>query len=41
MKDKNILLIPMGEGRIRIVTHLDYTNKMHEVLLYELKNFQK
>jgi threonine aldolase len=31
----------MGEGRIRIVTHLDYTDKMHEVLLDELKNFQK
>ena len=41
MKDKNILLTPMGEGRIRIVTHLDYTDKMHEVLLDELKNFQK
>ena len=39
MKDKNILLTPMGEGRIRIVTHLDYTNKMHEVFLYELKKF--
>ena len=41
MKDKNILLTPMGEGRIRIVTHLDYTEKMHQVLLDELKNFQK
>ena len=41
MKDKNILLTPMGEGRIRIVTHLDYTDKMHQVLLDELKNFQK
>lgn len=39
MKDKNILLTPMGEGRIRIVTHLDYTNEMHEILLKELKNF--
>lgn len=36
---KNILLTPMGEGKIRIVTHLDYTDKMHEVLLKELKNF--
>ena len=41
MKNKNILLTPMGEGRIRIVTHLDYTNKMHEILLEELKNFEK
>jgi threonine aldolase len=39
MKDKNILLTPMGEGRIRIVTHLDYTDKMHERLLQELKSF--
>ena len=39
MKEKNILLIPMGEGKIRIVTHLDYTNEMHEILLKELKNF--
>ncbi|MEE9407266.1 MAG: GntG family PLP-dependent aldolase [Polaribacter sp.] len=39
MKDKNILLTPMGEGRIRIVTHLDYTDKMHEILLKELRTF--
>jgi len=37
MKDKNIFLTPMGEGRIRIVTHLDYTDEMHEILLRELK----
>jgi threonine aldolase len=40
MKDKNILLTPMGEGRIRIVTHLDYSNEMHEVLLKALQNFK-
>ena len=39
MKAKNILLTPMGAGRIRIVTHLDYTNDMHEILLKELQNF--
>ena len=39
MKDKNILLTPMGEGRIRIVTHLDYTKEMHEILLKALKGF--
>lgn len=38
MKEKNILLISMGEGKIRIVTHLDYTNEMHTILLKELKN---
>jgi threonine aldolase len=41
MKAKNILLTPMGEGRIRIVTHLDYTNEMHEILIKELKEFLK
>ena len=41
MKDKEILLTPMGEGRIRIVTHLDYTNEMHDILLKELKFFKK
>ena len=39
MKDKNILLTPMGEGRIRIVTHLGYTKEMHKVLLKALKEF--
>ena len=39
MKEKNILLTPMGERKIRKVTHLDYSNKMHEILLKELKNF--
>lgn len=39
MKSKGILMIPMGEGKIRIVTHLDYTDVMHEKLLIELKNF--
>ncbi|APZ47052.1 threonine aldolase [Polaribacter reichenbachii] len=39
MAAKNILLTPMGEGKIRIVTHLDYTDDMHEILLKELKAF--
>ncbi len=39
MEEKNILLTPMGGGRIRIVTHLDYTNEMHEILLKELNSF--
>jgi len=39
MGSKDILLTPMGEGKIRIVTHLDYTDSMHEILLKELKNF--
>ncbi|SNR15559.1 threonine aldolase family protein [Tenacibaculum jejuense] len=40
MEDKGILLIPMGEGKIRIVTHLDYTDKMHKILLQALQNYQ-
>jgi threonine aldolase len=40
MKDKGILLTPMGEGKIRIVTHLDYTDEMHQRLLTELKEFK-
>ncbi|TYP99367.1 L-threonine aldolase [Tenacibaculum adriaticum] len=39
MEEKNIWMISMGEGKVRIVTHLDYTNEMHERLLTELKNF--
>lgn len=39
MKEKNILLTPMGEGKIRIVTHLDYTDLMHEKLLKAIKVF--
>ncbi|GFD92665.1 threonine aldolase [Alteromonas sp. KUL156] len=39
MADRGILLISMGEGKIRIVTHLDYTNEMHEKLLQELREF--
>ena len=39
MEAKGILLISMGEGKIRIVTHLDYTDKMHKRLLNELLSF--
>lgn len=39
MAQKNILLTPMGEGKIRIVTHLDYTDLMHQKLLKILKEF--
>ena len=37
--EKNILLTPMGDGKIRIVTHLDFSDQMLEKLLYELKGF--
>ena len=39
MATKGILLISMGEGKIRIVTHLDFTDTMLTVLLKELKSF--
>jgi threonine aldolase len=39
MEEKGILLISMGEGKIRIVTHLDFSNEMLEKLLNELKCF--
>lgn len=39
MEEKGILLISMGEGKIRIVTHLDYTDEMHKKLLKELQSF--
>ena len=41
MAKKNILLTPMGDGKIRIVTHLDFSEEMLEKLVYELKVFKK
>ena len=38
LKTKNIHIIGMGSNKLRMVTHLDYTNNMHEVLLTTLKN---
>ncbi len=40
MAKKDILLTPMGDGKIRIVTHLDFTDAMLDKLLDELKLFQ-
>lgn len=39
LKEKNILIIGMGQGKLRMVTHLDYTNDMHEELLKQLASF--
>ncbi|MBN4085120.1 aminotransferase class I/II-fold pyridoxal phosphate-dependent enzyme [Flavobacteriaceae bacterium AH-315-B10] len=33
LADNNIKIIGMGGGKLRIVTHLDYTNAMHEKVL--------
>lgn len=37
LADKNIKIIGMGGGKLRMVTHLDYTNDMHEKVLNTLK----
>ncbi len=37
LADKNIYIIGMGGGKLRMVTHLDYTDIMHERLIGELR----
>ena len=37
LKGKDIHIIGMGSGKLRIVTHLDYTNEMHDKFLTVLK----
>jgi threonine aldolase len=36
LADKNIRIIGMGGGKLRMVTHLDYTDAMHDKLLSSL-----
>ncbi len=38
LKENNILIIGMGSNKLRIVTHLDYTNVMHEKVQEILKS---
>jgi threonine aldolase len=33
LKEKNILIIGMGSNKLRMVTHIDYDNNKHEILL--------
>lgn len=40
MESKGILLISMGQGKIRIVTHLDFNDEMQDRLLVELRSFE-
>lgn len=35
--EKNIHIIGMGQGKLRIVTHLDYTDNMHERFMVVIK----
>ncbi|TLP79717.1 threonine aldolase family protein [Maribacter sp. ACAM166] len=39
LAEKGILIIGMGQGKLRMVTHLDYTDDMHEELLTQLAKF--
>ncbi|WP_299799245.1 GntG family PLP-dependent aldolase [uncultured Maribacter sp.] len=36
LKEKDILIIGMGQGKLRMVTHLDYIDDMHQELLKQL-----
>jgi len=38
LNEKGIRIIGMGSNKLRMVTHLDYTDDMHEMLLRELKS---
>lgn len=37
LEEKNIRIIGMGQGKLRMVTHLDYSNEMHQRLLSTLE----
>ncbi|NNC69310.1 MAG: threonine aldolase [Flavobacteriaceae bacterium] len=38
LKDKGILIVGMGQGKLRITTHLDFTDEMLEKLIRGLKD---
>jgi len=38
LREKNIKIISMGQGKLRMVTHLDYTDEMHNILLETLQS---
>jgi len=40
MEAKNIYFYGMGQGKLRFVTHLDYTQEMHEYFLNLLASFK-
>ncbi|WP_136465317.1 threonine aldolase family protein [Flagellimonas onchidii] len=41
LKENNISIIGMGQGKLRIVTHLDYTQEMHSYFLEVLRELSK
>lgn len=40
LKAKNILISSMGEGKLRMVTHLDFTEEMLEIVIKELNDLK-
>jgi len=40
LAEKNILLISMGEGKLRMVTHLDFTDAMLEKTVNEIEKLK-
>ena len=40
LSEKGIQIIGMGQGKLRMVTHLDYTDAMHAQVLEVLKDLQ-
>jgi len=40
LKSKDILISSMGEGKLRMVTHLDFTEEMLEVVLHEINHLK-
>ncbi|MGB5653351.1 MAG: GntG family PLP-dependent aldolase [Robiginitalea sp.] len=40
LNEKGIRLIGMGEGKLRLVTHLDYTEQMHHYVLETLERLE-
>ena len=40
MFHKNLQISDMGQGKLRMVTHLDYTPEMHRIVLDVLANYE-
>ena len=40
LKNKNILILSLGKGKLRMVTHRDYTKGQHLYLLETLPKFE-
>ena len=39
LQKQNIIISNMGQGKLRIVTHLDYTEEMHEKFIDTLRKY--